>query len=148
MHHHRSPKCLPMRTAGSHPAQQLPTEPVATWGCRIEDLMMKVREKDVLALSVTREMLKTQFWTGLHNSVIKAATRHKYDSNIPFEKLLVCVRTVEHESQNAQTMKEKTSHKTVCEHFHILRHQNGRAFVPDEVFKWQTAEVRASGSEI
>ena len=58
---------------------QAPTESVASWGCRIEDLMMKVREKDVLALPVREEMLRIQFWAGLYNANIKAATRHKFD---------------------------------------------------------------------
>ena len=88
-------------------AQQTAIESVAAWGCRIEDLIMQIRQKDAFDIKVTQEMLRTQFWTGLHNATIKAATRHKFDGRIPFEELLVAVRTVEHESLGTTKTTEK-----------------------------------------
>lgn len=75
---------------------QKPSESVASWGCRLEDILRKAQATGEVAAGVAHEMLRTKFWTGL-NQKLKDASRHKYDSIKSFDKLLVEMRCIEQE---------------------------------------------------
>lgn len=77
-------------------SQQGATESVAAWACRLETLIRKAQQAGEVATTVAQEMLRTKFWTGLHQN-LKDASRHKYDTIKNFDKLLVEMRCIEHE---------------------------------------------------
>lgn len=77
-------------------AQQREDETVATWGCRVEDLLDKARRRGQVSADAMDEMLRTKFWTGLRPD-LKASSRHKFDTTKQFDTLRKELRAIEHE---------------------------------------------------
>ena len=77
-------------------ACQADGESVASWACRLEDLLDKAKGTGEVNHSVAQEMLRTKFWTGLRQP-LKDVSRHKYDSVKSFDKLMVEMRRIESE---------------------------------------------------
>ena len=73
-------------------------EDVASWGCRLEDILTKAVEQGHADHGTYDEMVYTKFWTGLRKE-LKDATRHNFETIKDFEKLRVQVRRVEHEQK-------------------------------------------------
>lgn len=84
--------------ADFYSAQQGEIESVATWGCRLEDLLDKACKKGQVNPSGVDEMLRTKFWTGL-KPALKDRSSHKFDSCKTFDDLRVQLRMIEHEMQ-------------------------------------------------
>lgn len=82
-------------------AKQGKMEDVASWGCRIEDLLDKAKQQDLLDGRNTDKMLRERFWTGLHPE-LKQTSRHKYDTVADFDRLQVEIRKIEKEFQVAE----------------------------------------------
>lgn len=82
-------------------AKQGSVEDVATWGCRIEDLLDKAKQQNLLDTRDTRKMLRERFWTGLRAD-LKQTSRHKYDTVEDFDRLQVEIRKIEREFKVAE----------------------------------------------
>lgn len=82
-------------------AQQKEQESVATWGCRVEDLLDKARRRGQVASEAMEEMLRTKFWTGLRPE-LKASSRHKFDTVKHFDTLKKELRAIEYEQRMCQ----------------------------------------------
>lgn len=99
---HRSQTLL----ADFYSAQQEESETVATWGCRLEDLLDKASRKGQVNKSGMDEMLRTKFWTGLRPA-LKDRSSHKFDSCKTFDELRVQLRMIEYEMQQGKETTQK-----------------------------------------
>lgn len=80
-------------------ASQGPQESLAAWSGRLEDLISQIQSCDDSHISrnAAQDMLRHQFWTGLHDAELRQATRHKYDNQASYEDLFKAVRLVQQE---------------------------------------------------
>jgi hypothetical protein len=76
-------------------SRQMPGETVATWACRLEDMLRKLQEQGCPIASQVVSMLRSKFWSGLQNQLVKNAIRHLHDTNASYEQLLVAARRAE-----------------------------------------------------
>lgn len=76
--------------------RQSKDEDVASWSCRLEDLLERAAERGHIAERDKASMLRTKFWTGLRQN-LKDGSRHKYDMDLSYEELRVAVRRLERE---------------------------------------------------
>ena len=76
-------------------ARQLPTESMSAWGCRLEEIVSKIKDPDSAAAA--RTMLRTRYWTGIYSEKIRNALRHHFDDGADFESLLRQARIAEQE---------------------------------------------------
>ena len=90
-------------------AKQLPNESIAAWGCRLEDLLSRVR--DPISASAARSMLRSRYWSGIQSKGIRGALRHHFDSGADFEFLLKHARLAEQESSVRVAQQSVTSNK-------------------------------------
>ena len=99
-------------------AEQEENESVATLGCRLETQMVLLLAKDKVKEDSKDEMLRTRLWSGLKSEKLKEATRHKFDSGIDFNSLLVEIRGTEQElgltSTSKQAKRSVLSHQSVA----------------------------------
>ncbi len=82
-------------------SRQKSEESVASWACRLEDLLAQVSRKQTVSLSkeAVQGMLRTKFYSGLHTG-IRDKVRHKFDNeSATYDDLLVLARTAELEEQ-------------------------------------------------
>jgi hypothetical protein len=99
-------------------AKQTPAEDVTAWACRLENLRLDVRVKDPTLLTSDDgdHHIAKRFWGGLANPNIYAALRHKIDTGVSFNDILVAARAVELELSNskkvAQSHQLSTSEKS------------------------------------
>lgn len=77
-------------------AKQRDDETVVSWGCRLEDLLDRAKELEIVEPGNMNEMLRTQFWRGLTRK-LKDASRYKFDTIKEFDRLLVELRAIEQE---------------------------------------------------
>ncbi len=92
-------ECSESLLAEFYAAVQGRDEDVATWSCRLEDLLDKAEEASVQPPRTAEEresVLRSRFWIGLQQQ-LKDSSRHKYDSIQSYDKLRVEVRQIEHE---------------------------------------------------
>ena len=73
-------------------AQQKPSETIAEWSCRLEDILS--HPKVQLNREQREEMLKSRFFRGLHHDKIRNAVRHKVESGT-YDDLMVLAREAE-----------------------------------------------------
>ena len=103
-------------------ARQRDTEPVATWACRLEDLVSQLKAKDAAGTTAeaARSMLRSKFYSGLRSGILRNALRHRYDAGSTYEELLMAARVAELEedtekktakSNQATTVDSQTSKK-------------------------------------
>ena len=78
-------------------ATQSPGESIASWGCRLEDLLNKAVVAKKFSTSTKNEMLHSKFWMGLHDPALKNASRYKYETVDQFDELRKEVRKLEQE---------------------------------------------------
>lgn len=71
-------------------------ESVASWACRLEDMLVKATKRDGRG-GVDQNMLRTKLWSGLRPG-LKDATRHKFDSVREYTEFVIEVRSIEAES--------------------------------------------------
>ena len=98
----KSSECL---LADFYSACQKEKESVATWACRLEDLLSDVDSKSKIKTS--DEMLKAKFWSGLLPS-LRDASRHKFDTIKEYDNLLIEVRRIESEREKSDSTADKT----------------------------------------
>ena len=80
-------------------ARQLPNESMSAWGCRLEDLLSRVR--DPSSATAARSMLRSRYWSGIYSDRFRNALRHHFDDGADFESLLKYARIAEQEPSSA-----------------------------------------------
>lgn len=97
-------------------AQQDADQSCTAWGCKLEELMLEIRDKGTFSIETTSDMLRSKFWTGLKSERTKAALRHRFDAGDTFEDLLKKARITETEVQNPQAVRKvQTQQQNVSE---------------------------------
>ena len=84
-------------------AKQAPSETVAMWGCRLEEIVRKAQRKQAIEEPAVEPMLRTKFWSGLNSDRVKMALRHIFDRKDGYEQLLAQARIVEAEAAGASS---------------------------------------------
>ena len=92
-------------------ANQQDSETIASWACRLEDLIFQALSRKYIGKERGDQMLIQKFWSGLRCEKVKSATRHKMDTFSSFDSLVAEVRSVEQEM-----LLEKKSNSTVKQH--------------------------------
>lgn len=78
-------------------AHQKSDEDVATWGCRLEDILDRARYQGLLGSEQDlNKLLKNRFWSGLSQK-LKDVSRHKYETVSEFDQLRLEMRVIENE---------------------------------------------------
>ena len=89
-------------------AKQDVNEDVTSWGCRLEDMLSKVRAISTIPQGEAENMLKDMFWEGLKPS-LKDATGHIYDKGLPFDELRKAIRIKEEDQKKRDEKKKEYS---------------------------------------
>ena len=76
-------------------SQQKETETVAEWGCRLEDMLSQLKEKDNISSMNQATMLRERFFHGLFSDKVKTCLRHLFDRGESYEQLLLSGRSAE-----------------------------------------------------
>ena len=76
-------------------ARQLPTESMSAWGCRLEEIVSKIKYPG--SAEAAHSMLRSRYWTGIYSDKICNALRHNFDDGADFESLLRQARIAEQE---------------------------------------------------
>jgi len=97
-------------------ATQLPTEKVVVWGCRLESILSRLRDRGLS--SDSNVMLRSRFWHGLSDLKIKNALRHRFDNGESFQELMTSARSVEHESTRVLSSEAKVLDIRTCDPKH------------------------------
>ena len=98
--------------ADFYSARQKDNEDIATWSCRLEDLLNRAVQKGLVKTSETNDMLKAMLWTGLKQT-LKDVSGHKFDSLKTFDELRVALRRIESEHRQREDelkQNKKTTH--------------------------------------
>lgn len=78
-------------------ARQQDSESIASWACRLEDLVFQAESRKYITKDHGNQMLIQKFWAGLTSEKVRSATRHKLESISSFNALVTAVRAVEQE---------------------------------------------------
>lgn len=81
-------------------SRQSVDESVATWACRLEELLRKLQDRGCQLEGQSVVMLRSKFWSGLKDASVKNAIRHLYDSRASYDDLLVAARRAEQEESS------------------------------------------------
>lgn len=78
-------------------AKQDLKESITIWGCRIEELLDKIKRSGDITQEAAVSMLRSKFWSGITDANLKSALRHHYDGGESYEALFKHARAVEME---------------------------------------------------
>ena len=92
-------------------ASQNINESVALWGCRLEEIVDKAKQRKAIGSDSVSSMLRSKFWSGIINSPVKEALRSSYNSGAEYVELLREARVVEME------FKSKSQATKTCQQF-------------------------------
>jgi hypothetical protein len=81
-------------------SHQQAEEDIATWSCRLEDLLDKVVSKGQISCDAVSEMLRQKFWNGLREP-LKSRSGHKFDAIKDYDLLRIQMRRIEYDLQRA-----------------------------------------------
>ena len=72
---------------------------MADYGMKLEGILQRAYDEGKLTSEVRDDILRTKFWSGIRDSVLKHDTRYKYDTIKNFDELRKEVRAIELELQ-------------------------------------------------
>ena len=108
-------------------ANQQDSESIASWACRLEDLVFQAQSRKYISKERGDQMLIQKFWSGLHSEKVKSATRHKLETFSSFDSIVTEVRLVEQEmllkKKSNTTVKQHQQQTTSCTDFNSLAQQ-------------------------
>jgi len=78
-------------------SKQEPDETIASYSCRIEEIVSRAIDRGVLSRRQAEEMLRTKLWSGLKNERVRNAIRFKFDQITNFDTLRAELRCLEQE---------------------------------------------------
>ena len=85
-------------------AEQKDAETVTGWSSRLKHLLHQLKRSGVhFPDEIITDILRTKFCSGLRETDIRVALRHKFDSGETYEQLLVAARTAELETHEMKT---------------------------------------------
>jgi len=88
-------------------SEQMEDEDVATWSCRLEELLDKVYTQGHFQKKYsTEEMLRSRFWNGLKDS-LKSRSEHKFETILDYDTLRIHMRRMECDMKSRSTVSTK-----------------------------------------
>ena len=84
---------------------QQPNQSVAEYGMKIEGILQLAIDKGQINPQAKNEMLRSKFWSGLRDPLLKNASRYKYDTIKDFDQLRKEVRSIELDLANGSDSK-------------------------------------------
>lgn len=79
---------------------QQPNQSVAEYGMKLESIIQSAVEKGQINVQAKNEMLRSKFWSGLRDPLLKNASRYKYDTIMDFDQLRKEIRSIELDLSN------------------------------------------------
>lgn len=79
---------------------QQPNQSVAEYGMKLESIIQLAVEKGQINAQAKNEMLRSKFWSGLRDPLLKNASRYKYDTIKDFDQLRKEIRSIELDLSN------------------------------------------------
>ena len=86
-------------------ARQEEDESVTKWSCRLEYIIGKAVDKQIVQKRDTNSMLHSMLWAGLKPE-LKDVSGHKYDSIKDFDELRIALRQIERDHEDRKTTKK------------------------------------------
>ena len=83
--------------------KQQPNQTVADYGMKLESILQSAIEKGHISSDSKDEMLRSKFWSGLSDPLLRNASRHKYDTIKNFDELRREIRAIELDLSNSAT---------------------------------------------
>ena len=81
--------------------KQEANQTVADFGMKLESILQSAIEKGHISPDSKNEMLRSKFWSGLSDPLLRNACRHKYDTIKNFDTLRREVRAIELDLANS-----------------------------------------------
>jgi hypothetical protein len=94
---------------------QQPNQSVAEYGMKLESIIQSAVEKGDIIIVAKNQMLKSKFWSGLRDPLLKNSSRYKFDTTKDFDQLRKEIRAIELELANSD------KGITTVQHQHILK---------------------------
>lgn len=94
--------------ANFYSAKQQENEDVATWGCRLEDLLSKALVQGLVNPDDENDMLRNMFWSGMKTS-LKDISGHLYDKYPEFDDLRRALGILEQDKEKRKVDSDKQS---------------------------------------
>jgi hypothetical protein len=133
-------------------SKQREAESAATWACRLEELIGKLKSCDADMDEPTQlRMKRDRFFNGLTDGCLRSALRHHYDNGVAYDKLLMAARVAELEemrrSSPKQPQKGKISQVGTDPVLSVLNEiRNDMKQLKDRVSKLETRKTPSYGS--
>lgn len=81
--------------------KQQPNQSVADYGMKLESILQSAIDRGHINSASKDEMLRSKFWSGLSDPLLRNASRHKYDNIKNFDELRREVRAIELDLMNS-----------------------------------------------
>lgn len=79
---------------------QQQNQSVAEYGMKLESIIQSAVDKGQINPQAKNEMLRSKFWSGLRDPLLKNASRYKYDTVMDFDQLRKEIRSIELDLSN------------------------------------------------
>ena len=80
---------------------QEPNQSVAEYGMKLESIIQSAVEKGDISIVAKNQMLKSKFWSGLRDPLLKKSSWYKFDTTKDFDQLRKGIRAIELELVNS-----------------------------------------------
>ena len=115
-------------------SKQEPDETIASYSCRIEEIVNRAIDRGVVSRSQVDEMLRTKLWTGLKDDRVRNAIRFKLDQVTNFDRLRAELRSLEQEFKEFDvTAHSKTYRSARATHMPQLKKTSSEDTKPEYV---------------
>lgn len=97
---------------------QQPNQSVAEYGMKLESLVQQAVDKGQINAPAKNDMLRSKFWSGLRDPMLKNASRYKYDTMMDFDQLRKEIRSIELDLSNSSKMvneNKSQQHSTIAQ---------------------------------
>ena len=74
---------------------------LAEYGMKLESIIQSAVEKGDISIVAKNQMLKSTFWSGLRDPLLKNSSRYKFDTTKDFDQLRKEIRAIELELANS-----------------------------------------------
>ena len=80
---------------------QQPNQSVAEYGMKLESIIQSAVEKGDVSIVAKNQMVKSKFWSGLRDPLLKKSSRYKFDTTKDFDQLRKEMQAIELELANS-----------------------------------------------
>ncbi|CAG2199691.1 unnamed protein product [Mytilus edulis] len=92
---------------------QQPSQSVADFGMTLESIIQPAVEKGDISFDTKNEMLRSKFWSGIRDPLLKNSSRYKFDTVKDFDQLRKEIRAIELELANSEKAVSTVQHQPI-----------------------------------